>query len=513
MSQHRLNNFYRRHKRLIYFSLVVIAILTIVLTKYLSNRGFWDVTSTVLLDFAGDMILASFIFFFFLYFKVDEEFMSKMKELNSKKKQNETNGKLDKIFKIVKNLNVDDYNFNVYYNREEFYEEYFRLISNAKQEVYSSGDGFPFGNNRQSAIDGLKQAFLTALQNEVKIHRFQYKSTLTLAWAHRLHSLLDHNDFYLYINPGHDPNYETMQVPFCIIDPNEENESSTIIAFNSMEKSTGLKYNDFKIGLIFKGNIELATSFKKQLKSIYIDENRYVAPKDFKRYIDRIKQNLNLQLDEYFQGNISNIALDKKGLISIAQQINTTELDYIYSYTYEKLNFYERVLYFAYDLDIYRHNFLKKFPNAIYLGEAFSRRYKLSRNLISKSHNAFQNYALLNLTVNDVDYELPPEECLWGIVYAMTKEDFSRLELEKKAMGYKDGSNWSIRPIIHRLNKAESCNTFRTNIKVADASNNINGFHPEYKKTIIDGLHTHSFPKLHISKVCEIVTDEYISIT
>jgi transcriptional regulator with XRE-family HTH domain len=154
-------------------------------------------------------------------------------------------------------------------NRDDFYSYYARQLSNARDEIWLTSDGF----NMQNFISAqyaqiMMQGMAQALKRGVNIHRFQMLKTMHLNWIPELKKLKQQfeNHYFVYVNPLFD-NIEN----FCVIDPGTPH-TLTEAMFVAMEEPTE-QYSVAGIATFIHGNELWSDQFLKRFQMMLEQEN------------------------------------------------------------------------------------------------------------------------------------------------------------------------------------------------------------------------------------------------
>lgn len=150
----------------------------------------------------------------------------------------------------------------------DFYMYYSSQISQSKKEIWLTSDGFNMQNlSSFHYAEIVKNAMRIALDNGVKIYRFQIIKTMHLNWINELKKMkeLYGNNYEIYVNSKFD-GIEN----FCVIDPGTSH-TITETMFSKIQ-STG-QYSTADVATFIHGNQSWSNRFLRRIQNVMNQKN------------------------------------------------------------------------------------------------------------------------------------------------------------------------------------------------------------------------------------------------
>ncbi len=226
-----------------------------------------------------------------------------------------------------------------YTSREDYYKKYYELVSHAKESVTMIGDGFACHDiNNNECATGLINAIKTALGNNVPVRRFQYHTTLSLAWLKLLCDLKeDHGDlFQIYMHKEFDP----IILPYviCLVDKQQKHASVNVMFTHSSD--TSLEEKSAGPAFIFEEGDRIDELMQKMLLSVdnFYDSSYNMSCADLLNLYSSLKASRTDKIKKYFHAN-KMIDVDPTSARKIAKNINILDVSLVNEIALHELYF------------------------------------------------------------------------------------------------------------------------------------------------------------------------------
>jgi gamma-glutamylcyclotransferase (GGCT)/AIG2-like uncharacterized protein YtfP len=154
---------------------------------------------------------------------------------------------------------------NAKYN-DKFYDYFNKKIKSAQHDIYLTGEGFEFKDQRGKEIaHKYLEAHREALAKGVTITRLQTKSFVSDEWNYHLKSLLTEypNNFKLFNTKN---NFDSSGfASICVIDDDDDKKNVVEFMF-TVRKTIGVQDADLaSVAIFIENNKELCLAFKKKI--------------------------------------------------------------------------------------------------------------------------------------------------------------------------------------------------------------------------------------------------------
>ncbi len=372
--------------------------------------------------------------------------------------------------------------------REDYYKKYYELVSHAKESVTMIGDGFACHdiNNNECAI-GLIKAIKTALKNNVPVRRFQYNTTLSLAWLKLLCDLKeDHGDlFQIYMHKEFDP----IILPYiiCLVDKQQDHASVNVMFTHSSD--TSLEEKSAGSAFIFEQGDHIDELMRKMLLSVddFYDSNYNMSCADLLNLYSSLKVSRTDKIKKYFHTN-KMIDVDPTSARQIAKNINILDVDLVTEIALRELS-NRNELYFAYGSNVDRDRIRKRCPSAQAVGIGHIRGYKLILNMFGNLAEG-KNGGIANIVklAGNVVY---------GVLYKLDKNELDSLNRLEESMNYR---------VVKENITTELYGDISATVYIGEGdSENIYKPTRQYKKFIEDGMVQHKFPENYQKEIINLL--------
>lgn len=366
-----------------------------------------------------------------------------------------------------------------YIGREEYYPEYYRLLTSAEKTAKLVGDGFRCHNveNEQLAL-GLYQSMKSAIENGVIVSRFQYHNTLSLKWLNLLLDLMENDfseeQFRIYMNEEIDP--ATLPYVICLTDQHEDNASINIMF--TMNADTKLEEKLGGPAFIFENAKESATNMDTAV-SDYFEKSCRKTKEDLAALIERLTAERRAIVQDYIrkhkisvhnQANVRRISIDT----------NIPDIELIDLCLADALGL-QRVFYFSFGSNLTdgRIQANNRAPSALCIDRGYIKDFEICFNLLGNlDEGASGGIANIRKYAGRNAY---------GALYLIDLDDFERLKNREEQMGYNT--------LEMEINKRGFGKT-TANVFVADTDDQRH-YAPtdEYAAFITEGMRTQGFPE------------------
>lgn len=248
-----LKPYIEKNAKLITTVILLMAVVLYLVGGLPSLKAYMGDIRTLAIEFLGLGILS---FLFIIVFGVDQG-------------ETERGDKIDRIldqFDLEKDYRIFKTSASHIYNIE-FYQHFNIVISNAKSDIYLTGDGFSYRDidNEQIAKEYLA-ANREALKKGVQIVRVQTESSFA-RWNVELKSLISEypKNFKLYL-VRQQKNVEPI-ASVCVVD-SELHKTTTAEFMISLTKDIGMERSSLANLAIFSiGDVELSSGIKGKIKT------------------------------------------------------------------------------------------------------------------------------------------------------------------------------------------------------------------------------------------------------
>ncbi|MEM7705280.1 MAG: gamma-glutamylcyclotransferase family protein [Pseudomonadota bacterium] len=312
--------------------------------------------------------------------------------------------------------------------RADYYKEYYRLIEDATEAVFIVGDGFSCHDeeNYQYA-SGLIAAMNTALKNGCVVKRFQYNTTLSLAWLQMLWDLkAAHGDkFQLFMKKELDPT--ALPYVICLTDPRTDKASANVMFTRSSDTTLEEKKGGAAFIATGPNDTEFVTLMKESV-SAFFRSTHAIGRDGLAKLLREVRDTRRVMIYEHLS-NLESIELDSTALRSVAKELGLLDTDLVFGVSAEILQ--ERgQLYFAFgsNMDTARMN--KRCPSARPLALGKVRGRELRFNIMGTIGEG-KNGGIANIVSAD------SSKSVYGIVFCVDKVELAALNDLETSMGYR----------------------------------------------------------------------------
>lgn len=506
-----LQKLYKRNQASLYIILSLVGLLAFglayVLDIFLYDYG-WDLVVSVLLNFSASIFMSCIVFIIFYAVGIREDFLDKIgRNIGSNKNSElkEIKNLSNRIYNKVNNFNFEEFEFRVIIDKEEYFQEFFDRIKNAKSEVYSVGRGFVDESaSSRFYVNNLYSAFeeLIINNNEIKVYRYNYLKKSCIYWLEKIQQLKSLYDESFYVYLGNEDSNDTSEFPFSavtVIDGDEEDFCTVFLLLNHRDLNINNHGSDFICGIIVKGRKDLSNKLIEMIRQNYMmDENARDEGQLKEIIAKRSNDYLDLMSPYLYKGDRFVCSLKSSKVKDLKAKSDVYEDFFVRKFIYNEICINrlskEMEFYWAYDIDINPYEFQKKFPNSIYTGVAVAKDYVITIN--SGTYKGDPGVTLLDIELEKDSY-LNEEKMSYGILYTLTRQNLDKLKNSKKNLGYNDLKQIRVRSDYN--NGEMAVWTF----KKTEVSNPMN-VNREYKKYYNQGLQNNDFPKKFRNRMIKI---------